>query len=126
MLALTGSGYGGELKLLAYYGTDGAIRTARLVDNSETPGLGKKAETAQYMAMFAGTGAGRPVPVSKEMLAAGGASAAAAAAAAAAAGPAGPAGRAPWIRASRPGFGAWLFGAATGGAGGGAGARPTR
>jgi electron transport complex protein RnfG len=115
VLALTGSGYGGELKLLVYYGVDGAIRAARLVENTETPGLGKKAETAGYMAMFTGTGAARPVPVSKEMLAGGATGSPGGRAAVGAF-----AGRVPWIRASRAGLGAWLFGDASGGTAGGA------
>jgi electron transport complex protein RnfG len=69
ILELKADGYGGEMKLLARYGNDGEIQDALLMDNAETPGLGKKAETAAYMRKFLGTGgAGRPVPVRKEML----------------------------------------------------------
>jgi electron transport complex protein RnfG len=69
LLELQGSGYGGEMKILARYDSDGSIRAVRLMDNSETPGLGKKAENPAYMEKFLGTGsADRPVPVRKDML----------------------------------------------------------
>jgi electron transport complex protein RnfG len=39
------------------------------MDNSETPGLGKKAENPAYMEKYLGTGASdNPVPVRKSML----------------------------------------------------------
>ena len=70
LLELEGSGYGGEMKILARYDQDGTIRAVKLMDNSETPGLGKKAENPAYMEKFVNTGAsGNPVPVRKDMLA---------------------------------------------------------
>lgn len=70
LLELEGSGYGGEMKILARYEQDGTIRAVRLMDNTETPGLGKKAETPAYMEKFIGTGPpANPVPVRKDMLA---------------------------------------------------------
>ncbi len=70
ILDLKGSGYGGDMKMLTAYQLDGSIIAARLLDNLETPGLGKKAESESYMRRFAGTGGSQnPVPVSKEMLA---------------------------------------------------------
>jgi electron transport complex protein RnfG len=69
LLELAGSGYGGEMKILARYDNDGSIHAVRLMDNTETPGLGKKAENPVYMEKFLGTGASdKPVPVRKEML----------------------------------------------------------
>jgi electron transport complex protein RnfG len=69
LLELQGSGYGGEMKILARYDEDGTIRAVRLMDNTETPGLGKKAENPAYMEKFLGTGsADDPVPVRKDML----------------------------------------------------------
>ncbi len=66
---LTGLGYGGDMKLLARIRDGGAIEAAKLMDNTETPGLGKKAEKPEYMEMFLGTGtASRAVPVRKGML----------------------------------------------------------
>ena len=57
------------MKLLAAYDSKGTILDVRLLDNDETPGLGKKAEASGYMDKFRGTGgSGRPVPVTKEML----------------------------------------------------------
>lgn len=63
-----GSGYGGDMKILAAYNADGVILTARLLDNLETPGLGKKAEDKEYMNKFIGKGGSTPVPVIKGML----------------------------------------------------------
>jgi RnfABCDGE-type electron transport complex G subunit len=67
-LDLLGSGYGGDMKIIAGYRTDGSIKNIKLLDNSETPGLGKKAEAEGYMDKFIGTGADIPVPVIKNML----------------------------------------------------------
>jgi electron transport complex protein RnfG len=69
LLELEGSGYGGEMKILARYDQEGIIRAVRLMDNGETPGLGKKAENPTYMEKFVGTGSeDTPVPVRKDML----------------------------------------------------------
>jgi electron transport complex protein RnfG len=71
LLQLTGSGYGGDLKILARYQLDGAIVAVELLEDSETPGLGKKAESPSYMEKFVGTGSPeKPVPVRKDMLSA--------------------------------------------------------
>ncbi len=70
IVLVTGNGYGGEMSLVASIAPDGEIRAAELMLNQETPGLGKKAETAEYMEMFVGTGAANPVPTSKNDLAA--------------------------------------------------------
>ena len=66
ILDLRGKGYGGEMKILASYQEDGSLIDIRLMDNTETPGLGKKAETWEYMAKFRGTGGDAPVPVSRD------------------------------------------------------------
>ena len=69
ILDLNGLGYGGDMKVLAAYQADGQILDIRLLDNLETPGLGKKAEDPSYMDKFRGTGgSGNAVPVTKEML----------------------------------------------------------
>jgi electron transport complex protein RnfG len=69
LLELEGSGYGGEMKILARYDNDGSIRAVRLMDNTETPGLGKKAESPAYMEKYLGSGsANNPVPIRKDML----------------------------------------------------------
>ncbi len=69
VLQLTGQGYGGDMKILARFASDGTIRAAKLMDNLETPGLGKKAENPRYMDKFIGTGGpDKPVPVRKDML----------------------------------------------------------
>lgn len=56
VLELNGSGYGGIMKLLANYKPDGELMRAKLMDNKETPGLGKKAENSTYMNKFIGKG----------------------------------------------------------------------
>ena len=69
LLELVGTGYGGDMKILARYDRSGEIRAVKLMDNEETPGLGKKAESPGYMDKFIGTGtAGDPVPTRKDML----------------------------------------------------------
>jgi electron transport complex protein RnfG len=69
LLELIGGGYGGDLKILARYDRTGEIRAVKLMEDEETPGLGKKAESPAYMDKFIGTGAaGNPVPVRKDML----------------------------------------------------------
>ena len=69
LLELVGSGYGGEMKILVRYDQDGTIRAVKLMDNSETPGLGKKAENPAYMEKFVNTGnPENPVPVRKDVL----------------------------------------------------------
>jgi electron transport complex protein RnfG len=69
VLELEGSGYGGDMKILARYDEDGTIRAAKLMDDTDTPGLGKKAENPAYMEKFIGTGSqDNPVPVRKDML----------------------------------------------------------
>ena len=84
ILDLRGAGYGGDMKILAAYMPDGTLLGAKLLDNQETPGLGKRAESPTYMDMFAGRGsADAPVPVSKEMLGSGGGEGAAGSSAAA-------------------------------------------
>jgi electron transport complex protein RnfG len=70
VLKIKGTGYGGEIKLLAYYKPTGELVAARLMENSETPGLGKKAEDPAYMNKFTGRGGSddKPIPVTKQML----------------------------------------------------------
>jgi H+/Na+-translocating ferredoxin:NAD+ oxidoreductase subunit G len=69
ILELNGKGYGGDMKVLASYDKNGTILDVVLMDNAETPGLGKKAEKSEYMDRFRGTGgAAGPVPISKNAL----------------------------------------------------------
>ena len=65
ILQLVGTGYGGDLQLLAGYLLNGELFSAQMMENQETPGLGKKAETPEYMSMFVGRGASSPIPTSK-------------------------------------------------------------
>ncbi|MDA3808710.1 MAG: FMN-binding protein [Spirochaetaceae bacterium] len=69
ILKLQGSGYGGKMILLAVFNTDGSFIKAKLMENNETPGLGKKAEKPVYYNMFSNRGTvSDPVPVSKRSL----------------------------------------------------------
>lgn len=70
ILGLKTSGYGGEITLVASFELQGEMLFAQLLSNSETPGLGKKAEDPAYMDKFKGTGASTPVPTKKSMLSA--------------------------------------------------------
>ncbi len=69
ILTLKGSGYGGDFFLLASYLSSGEVINAKMLSDSETPGLGKKSEEDWYMEKYKGTGtSSKPVPTSKSML----------------------------------------------------------
>ena len=59
---------GGDMELLVSIAADGEIRSVALMDNLETPGLGKEAEKPEYMEKYIGTGSDRPVPLYKQQL----------------------------------------------------------
>lgn len=63
-----GMGYGGDMELLASIAPSGEILAVTLMDNLETPGLGKEAEKPEYMEKFIGTGSDREVPLFKQQL----------------------------------------------------------
>ena len=71
ILQLVGTGYAGDMQLLAGYYPTGELFSAQMMENQETPGLGKKAEAPEYMEMFIGSGADSPIPTSKSDLPAG-------------------------------------------------------
>lgn len=54
ILNLKGAGYGGDLIILASYLSDGSLYKSVLMENDETPGLGKEAEKDGYMDMYYG------------------------------------------------------------------------
>ena len=69
LLGLKTKGYGGDMTLVASYDIKGVLLSAKLVSDSETPGLGKKAENPAYMNKYIGRGSEEsPIPVSKNML----------------------------------------------------------
>lgn len=68
ILRLTGAGYGGDMQLLAGITADGAVYSVVLMDNQETPGLGKNAERPEYMEKFIGKGGADQLPVRKDRL----------------------------------------------------------
>ena len=62
-------GYGGTLKVMVAFDNDLKIINAKLLDNAETPGLGKKAENQDYMKKFIGTNTpDKPFPKNKNDL----------------------------------------------------------
>jgi electron transport complex protein RnfG len=70
ILELNANGYGGAMILVASFDTEGKVLAAKMLSNSETPGLGKKSEAAGYMDKFLGTGGSTSVPTSKSELSA--------------------------------------------------------
>lgn len=68
IVELWGEGYGGPIQVLAGVYPDGEIFQVRLLQNSETPALGKSAENREYMTKFRGTGGTKPVPLEKSDL----------------------------------------------------------
>jgi len=68
ILKMEAVGYGGPMLLVASYKRDGTIMTARLLDNKETVGFGKKAESTVYMDVFSGFGGDIPIPRSETEL----------------------------------------------------------
>ena len=68
VLKLNGIGYGGDMGILANFSKEGEVKAVVLMDNQETPGLGKAAEKPEYMKKFIGSGGGSAVPVRKDQL----------------------------------------------------------
>ncbi len=69
IVATTGSGYGGEMKLVIGFQKDLSIKNMKLLANSETPRIGKKAEEDSYMQKFIGTNTpSKPFPEKKDQL----------------------------------------------------------
>ena len=69
ILSLSATGYGGTMTIVASYYSDGSLISAKMMGNSETPGLGKKAEEGWYMLQFVGLGGDKSLPKSKNDLA---------------------------------------------------------
>ncbi|HDQ15242.1 MAG TPA: FMN-binding protein [Sediminispirochaeta sp.] len=69
IVRLVGTGYGGDMVILAGFQATGEVFAVQLMENQETPGLGKEAEKSSYMEMYLGTGGEEPIPVRKDMLA---------------------------------------------------------
>jgi len=68
IVKVVGSGYGGDMNILTGISLDGEILSVELMENAETPGLGKEAENASYMTKYIGTGNGSAIPTSKTQL----------------------------------------------------------
>jgi electron transport complex protein RnfG len=65
ILRVEGEGCGGPLSLLVHCKASGEILAARLAETQEYPGMGKEAEAPGYMRKFTGTGAEKPVPLTR-------------------------------------------------------------
>lgn len=65
LLNLNAGGYGGLMTIVASYDKDGQVLQAKVVSDSETPGLGKKVEEDWYMTKYIET---TPVPTRKSEL----------------------------------------------------------
>ena len=70
ILTLKGDGYAGDLKIIANYEKNGKLISSVLMDNQETPGLGKEAEKIEYMDKYKGFGEDSPIPSKKSQLSA--------------------------------------------------------
>ena len=68
ILKLVGEGYAGDLVLLANFEKSGKLLACVLMDNQETPGLGKEAENISYMAKYIGKGDDSSIPAKKTEL----------------------------------------------------------
>lgn len=64
VLDLTGSGFGGPMRIVASYDLSGAVIEAEIRENTETPGIGTRSQEPGYFDMFIGTGGDVPVPAS--------------------------------------------------------------
>lgn len=67
ILNLKGSGYGGDLVILASYSPEGELIGTVLMEDDETPGLGKEAENDWYMQKYLGF-SGTDIPTMKSQL----------------------------------------------------------
>ena len=65
LLNLTAIGYGGKVSMVASYDKDGQVMQAKVVSNTETPGLGKRCEESWYMNKYLNTS---KIPNSKTQL----------------------------------------------------------
>jgi len=69
IVSIITKGYGGDMKLMVAMDTALVIVNVKLLNNSETPGIGKNAEKPEYMKKFIGTNsADKPIPINKSML----------------------------------------------------------
>ena len=68
-VSVLGSGYGGEMKVMAAFDKELKVINVKLLNNSETPGIGKAAERDDYMTKFINTNTeGVVFPYKKSML----------------------------------------------------------
>ncbi len=69
IISSIGKGYGGDFKLMVAVDTNLTIVNMKMLKNNETPGIGKKAETKEYMKKFVGTNtSNKPFPETKNFL----------------------------------------------------------
>lgn len=68
IIKVTGKGYADDMNILAAISLEGEILSSVLMENLETPGLGKNAEKPSYMRMFVGKGKDSVIPFRKTHL----------------------------------------------------------
>ncbi|HPO50164.1 MAG TPA: RnfABCDGE type electron transport complex subunit G [Spirochaetota bacterium] len=69
IISAVGKGYGGDMKIMIAVDPNFTIINMKMLKNSETPGIGKKAETDEYMKKFIGTNTPeKKFPENKSML----------------------------------------------------------
>lgn len=54
VIGVTSSGFGGELKIMVGVSPDGVVQGANVLSHSETPGLGAKAQDAEFIDQYKG------------------------------------------------------------------------
>ena len=65
VLELRGNGYAGPMTVLAYYDRAAVIQFAKLMENEETPGIGKIFEDESKLEFMIGAGGDRAIPTRK-------------------------------------------------------------
>lgn len=69
IVSILSKGYGGDMRLIVATDPSFKIINVKLLNNSETPGIGKIAEKKEYMKKFIGTNTeNNPIPLTKNML----------------------------------------------------------
>ncbi len=58
---LSGKGYGGDLEIIAGIRTNGKLAGIRILQNSETPGLGAESQKPEFYEQYSGKSASKPL-----------------------------------------------------------------
>jgi electron transport complex protein RnfG len=66
-LQVSRGSYGGPVRILVGVGADNTIRGVKILEHSDTPGLGANAASPSYTGQFTGKGAGDPFEVKADV-----------------------------------------------------------